>query len=291
MTRHQHEWAPSRGGYACTACTATSRACIECGRPTGNDTPLCHPCHDRVRSVLDGIRRALAYWQPAPTPTIRATRWRRVTVRSANNETIHGRTVPQILYDWRVTWMQNGAGGQPAADSLNYLTDHILWAATHPDHSDWAAWLADMRKCRWVARRDAGLTPERIPWPCPYCGGRTVQDWSDHDWQPLPGGLSDEVRCTSCTRTWPSLARFVIVCSGRITDMPTRDPWTTIHLEDARTIWPDLPIETLRSWTRRGDLQPADRDRHGRPLYRVADLTDLIERRQSTNRRGPKTSA
>lgn len=138
-----------------------------------------------------------------------------------------------------------------AGDAIAGLKHLHVWAAHNTDASDWLAYLKAMRKLRHQARRIAGLLPERLPEPCPHCGGQVVQDWADQWWKPLETGLSDVVRCTGCGMTWGDRARWLFSTRQHIVDVPEMHPDSLVTLAQARMIWTDVPAATWRSWAKR----------------------------------------
>jgi hypothetical protein len=241
---HTHEWTKTERDWACTECPETSATCGTCGGPSGGNLLLCKKCRKHADRVLDDIAHAIELWQPA------LGRDDGVTFRaSAAIHPDERQDIDERLWGWVARWSEHT--GASNADWIDYLKTHHLWAAHNPEASDWHEYLHDVKQLRRRARGEAGLLPQTQPEPCVHCGGEVVRDWADKDWNPLPDGLSDHVRCTGCAMTWPNIERWRFITRQHIVASPLAHPDALVTLEQARMIFPDVPVSTMRSWVRR----------------------------------------
>ncbi|MBZ2197264.1 hypothetical protein [Occultella gossypii] len=330
--RHQHWWTQGpTGEWVCTDCGETCATCGTCGRATGGALLLCDPCHARERQVLADIEHAIGLYLPSPgrSPYSSARMdAMRVAGSKAARVTDPEDSIDSTLFGWVALWTE-ASGDAQNLGALEYLAGHLLWAAHNPDASRWEAYRKSIRAQRGAARRVAQIAPQPQPAPCIHCGGKVVQDWADHDWNPLKTGLSDVHRCTGCGTTWGDHAHWRFAQRHTIFALPTDDPDRLVTLADARTIFPDVPAGTWRTWIKRS------RDEHARTvaecdawddrwtayedagylgpipeapeiveavcsrgetdqkvkLYRLGDLDALAMRRVSETRRGRPASA
>ena len=173
--------------------------------------------------------------------------------------------------------------------AIEYLKGRLLWAAHNPALSAWDDFKREMLMARHVARRDAGLLPKVQDAPCAWCGGVAIQTWADKELTPNTHGLSDEVTCTGCKRTWPNSAAYLDRAKWYVKTIPHVTPEMPVTAKEAATIWPDVPAGTWRRWASEGRLpDPAGFDERGVPMYFVKELAELVEHRASATRRGPK---
>lgn len=343
MSHHTHDWQPSQETtrlpdgtdqplWACTECETTSPACVLCERATGTSLAICDPCADRQGAMLRDIDHALDQYQPEPRSLIPPTRWDRDKITGGQSDALPfgiqdiahpGIQTPaditEVLESWAQMWSEAGAG-ELEAPAGPWLGSRIMWAAHHPGASDITEWAEEMRQLRHHARRIAGLLPYREPAPCVHCGGQLVRDWVTPSWQPRPDGLSDVVRCTGCLTEWENPERLLFAARTHLQALPEVRPEHTVTAEDARYIFPTVPVETIRTWVKR-EREAADRaelarqewaeqqaqgiegpepapyrgplpqqgwDERGRPVYQVADLAALAARRADQTRRGRK---
>ena len=290
--QHRHFWQPTDepGRYACTDCEETCAECIECLRWTGNSLLICERCVRRVRGLIDDIETAMAlYCPPMPSliPPIRYDRDQITGSRSTDGERrISVWDVRVDLIGWADAWADASAMPRTIG-AAEYLRGHVLWAAHHRDESDWDQWLAEMRRALHVAKREAGILPKRLPTPCVHCGGVAVQTWAAKDLTPHADGLSDEVTCLGCHLTWRSAAHYAQVSKEHLRSLPEVQPDAIVTLDQAATVWPEVPAKTWATWAGRAELpDPAAWDVRARPQYRVGDLDALVRRRADGTRRG-----
>lgn len=307
---HTHIWTvpDEHGVWTCVSCPETSPTCIVErpsdepgeGHPTGTSLPICHPCHDTERHVLTDIAAALGHWQHQPRSLVPAIRYDRD--RGARGPAAGPKDgiedpgdVADVLWSWADMWAE-ARDTTADGNAIDWLTRHLQWAAGHPQQAAWEDYRAEIRRLRHAARRVAHLLPKRHHGPCVHCGGRIVQDWADEKWRPRPDGLSDQVRCTGCGLTWRSHGAWMYTNRHTLQLLPDIRPDALVTLEDARRIFPHVPPATWRSWLLR-DNERADAgderrmpqhgtDVRGRALYRLADLTALVEHRGSDTRVG-----
>lgn len=246
--RH-HDWTATERGWRCTECNAESATCGTCGEPSGTSLILCDRCKDRADRVLDDIAKALSHYQRDPrSPVSSPGDMRLVPVRSehAGGGIDSPWQIEDALWAWVARWTEYV--GASRSDVYDALKSMHMWAAHNPEASGWPEYQREALRLRHHARRIAGLLPKRLPEPCVYCGGRAVRDWASSTWEPLKHGLSDEVRCTRCHRTWDSVAAFGFATRQHIFDLPNLRPDSLVTLEQARLIFPDVPAATMRWW-------------------------------------------
>lgn len=279
MSTHTHEWVETGSGYACTECTETSPACVNGGHPSGRALLICQRCEQRAMRLLDDIEHAVElYVGVVPDGVILQG------VHDDTSDVVEDRTtVMDALAGWAARWWEWGPGGQESV--VDYLRSHTMWAANNADLSGWRGYWRALLRLRHRARAEAGLLPQLQAEPCVYCGGRVARDWADENWEPLPDGLSDGVRCMDCGTVWDSVGRWVFTTRSYIAEAASLAPDLPVSIEDARTVWPDLPKTTVFSWVTRGDLEQVG-SRFGTPLYRLGDLAALVERRACDTRPG-----
>lgn len=291
--QHRHFWTrdDDAGPWACRECAETSETCFECDRWTGSSLLICERCIGRARRILDDIETAMALYQPQPRSAIPAVRYDRDRISGSYAQdydplrwTLHD--LPEILAGWADHWAEQ-AEAERTLGALDFLRGRILWAAHNRDASDWAQWLTEMRHALVVAKLAAGVLPKRMPAPCALCGGPAVQDWADGQLRPFEDGLADLVRCLGCRTTWTSAAHFGWVSKTHLRELPDKRPEALVTVEQARLVWPDIPVKTWRTWADRDEMpEPASWDVRGVPQYRVCDLEPLTVRRLDETRQG-----
>ena len=325
--RHAHEWTRVDGAtgiraWACTECTETSATCGTCGQASGSSLLLCEDCRRHTDRVLDDIAHALSLWEPDPRSPVKSPGNMALIPQPSSSEGGGMSTPDDVeaeLLGWVARWTEFTAPENTGW--LGFLQGHLIWAAHHPDESDWHAFLGAIRKLRTAARRIAGLLPRFMPEPCAHCGGPVVQDRADHRWNPLTGHLPDTVHCLVCGRAWDDPLLFAFANRQHIVEAPDKNADAWITLDQARMIWPDVPIKTMRSWTARAaerfawcvaraqdwwDAQPQigpvskppevldlliARHGLGGPRYRLGDLRQFVDTRLDDTRTGPKVES
>lgn len=222
-TCRNHEWTNiSHETWACTQCEETCWNCHTCqDRPTGGENRICQYCKSWTERMMDDIQRALDEPREARDP-LQAIRYDR-TGGSGDDTMPLGvgqeldddeenakialdrgldpidlirdpEAMVEIIDGWADSWAE--ARREQRGDSVSYLRQLILWAANTPDTSVWDEFVREVRKIRGKLIRWAGISPQRYPGPCIYCGNRTlVQEWTDN-------GLDDVVQCRSCRERW-----------------------------------------------------------------------------------------
>jgi hypothetical protein len=252
--QHVHEWVKAERDWACAECGETSATCGTCHRASGSSLLLCRSCEREAARVLDDTRAALKHYATATSPAslIRSPMAYSLVPQgpSSGAAILSPRDVEAEWWGWVARWTEL-VGDPSNVDARDYLKAHHMWAAHNPERSDWHAYLHAMRGLRHAARRIAGLLPQRLAEPCVYCGGDVVQDWADERWDPLTGGLSDVVRCTSCGMTWNDRSHWGRATRQHLVEMPAEHPDAWVTLDQARLIFPDVPVRTMRSWARR----------------------------------------
>ena len=336
MNDHTHEWTETPvplgtiDAYTCTECGETCATCNACQRPTGTALLACDPCLEHQGRILTDIERAVGHHRWAPgSGQLAATRYDRVRVRGTGSDSTGASIsaigdVAEVLASWAGMWAE-ALKEEPPADLrgvLDYLRGHIIWAAHHGDVAAWDDYREELRALRHHARRISGLLPQREAAPCVYCGSDVVRDWADARWDPLPGGLADELRCTGCDMTWDG-PRWDFTKRTHLQALPHVRPEQLVTFEDLRLIWPTVPRQTMRAWIDRDrkaeeeNLRDLDQweerrraygpeperpatyvrripevgwNERGVPLYRVADVAELVDRRADTTRRGRRAA-
>lgn len=293
----KHDWTRvSEHEYHCRNCVETTYRCACGDHPTGTAQLICDHCLTREWQVLVDVANALEHYTPTPPTYVKAASYDIEPVREHREDDPTRLTVsdvPDVLASWADMWAEV-LGDEVNVPPAQYLRSRFIWAATNPDASAFHTYRSEVRQLRHVARRAAGLLPKRLPAPCVHCGGTVVRDWATRDWQPLPTGLTDTVRCTSCNITWDNEDRWRHVSATHLRLLPEQHPDTLITMSEARTVWPSIPRQTFYSWARRDMELPPDRqaapirswDERGVPLYRVGDLAALVARRRDDARPG-----
>ena len=298
MTRHTCEWTPTPDGFACAECDATTPQCInEKARggphPTRTNNLICDPCLQVETWVLDDIAAALEWWDPRDAYRRKSPMAFDLT-RATGTSHNRLRTPDDVraeLIRWATIWASH-SGGSNGETAAEFLTSRHLWAAHNPDTSRWHDYRREVRKLRHAARAIAGLTPDRHPEACMHCGGRIVQDRSDHEWQPLEHGLADTIRCTGCSLTWNDRAAFQRNVRHHIWALPHDHPDELVTVDQAAAIYPDVPRGTFRRWLhydrkqKLRELPERDWTARGEPLYRLADFHAKVLERTRGGRRG-----
>ena len=294
---HRHYWTTTDDAWTCTDCEETCPQCVEGEHPTGTAQLICEKCIIRWRRTLDDIATATSWYRWAPPSRIHATRYDRDIVRGSQSDDprprITIRDLPEIITSWRNMWASAwDDGATTRTHPIDWLKGRIMWAASNPQASDWDDFKTEMRHALYVAKRDAGLLPKRMPAPCAHCGGVVVRTWADKDLTPHGDGISDLVQCLGCSLTWASEEHYRQLSKHHLRALPEVRPETLVTAKEAMTIWPDVPEATWRKWASRGEMpDPAGWTERGVPQYRVGDLAALPERRQSEGRQGRKATA
>lgn len=304
-TCRTHIWtAPEEGQWTCVACLETTPTCVverpsddPEGHPTGTALLICQPCLDTEHRTLDDITKALGHWQHQPRSIVPAIRYDRDRIhgnsgRGDKPDNIdHPSDIVNVLWSWVDMWSET-TGTPASGNPIDYLKTHTLWAAQNPATSAWDDWRKETRQLRHAARRLSGLLPHRQHGPCVHCGGDIVRDWADNSWQPRVDGLSDELRCTGCGLTWGNHGAWNYTNRHTLQLLPDIKPDALVTIDDARQIFPTIPAPTWRKWRERDTDQQHmpehGTDVRGRPLYRLADLTALANRRDDDTRPGRK---
>lgn len=303
----------------CSQCGQTCPSCNVCGGPTASSLLACQRCLDSLDAVLVGITEALSHWQQEPSSTVRAIRYDSDR-RGGNVDHVPLKMgdgpseIRAVLADWVAMWSELSGSRDAAVDDVDYLRGRHLWAAHNADLAAWDDYRREMRHLRHRARRVAGLLPQRQAGACIYCGGDVVRDWADEHWRPRADGLSDDLRCTSCRIQWEDVQHWRYANRHTILALPDTHPGLLVTAEAARTIFPEVPAATWRSWAHRdapraearrrhaeyvegGRIGPEPEpeqmavrswDRRGRPLYLLSDLTALVVARADDTRAGRK---
>ena len=301
-TRHDWTENPAPVGtidaWTCTECGETCATCNVCQRPTGTALLACDPCLDHQGRILTDIERAVGHYRWAPgSGQLAATRHDRVRVRGTGSDSTGAGIstigdVAEVLASWAGMWAE-ALREEPPADLrgvLDYLRGHIIWAAHHGDVAAWDDYREEVRALRHHARRISGLLPQREAAPCVYCGSDVVRDWADAQWDPLPGGLADEYRCTNrdCGAVWVDDRAWDFTKRHHLPGVPDAQPDALVTLEEARLIWRDVPRQTLNTWANPdgGSLAPSGWNERGAPVYRVRDIAELVDKRATKGRPG-----
>lgn len=328
---HRHEWARDVHGSGITEwvcsevdagrpCTETSATCGTCGQASGSSLLLCERCQREAARVLDDIAHALSLWEPDPRSPVKSPGSMALipTPSSSSGGLRTPDDVEAELLGWVARWTEFTAPENTGW--LGFLSRHLIWAAHHPDESQWLAFLRDCRRLRAAARRIAGLLPRFMPEPCAHCGGPVAQDRADQEWNPLTGQLPDTVRCLRCGRAWDDPLLFAFTNRQHIIEAPDEHPDAQVTLDQARMIWPDIPAATMRSWIARDaeryargvdraqewwasqpEIGPTTRppaimrllpphDGPGGVRYRIADLAQYADERSRPGREGRPAS-
>lgn len=349
MSDHAHEWTENPNplgtidAYACTGCGETTARCGTCQKPSlgprgaASALLICEGCAREERYVLEDIRSALSHCLDAEgSGALAATRYDRDRIKGSRSSDAPRTTVADVvdlLHQWADLWVTQAAALGTTIpvgrDPLDTLRSGIMWAAHHPGPSQWHGYVSrgGIRHVRAMARGIAGLYPRAENAPCVYCGGRVVRDWVDKRWEPLPGGLSEELRCTGCKATWTptkhqtATERWDYTKRHHLQALPAVKPDHLVTLEEARLVWPSIPRQTINSWITRDEERVAAYEEaldaweaaldagedvgeapdhvvraiplrgyteRGVPLYRVGDLDAMAEKRRDDTRRGPK---
>lgn len=298
-TRHRHTWTTTDdlAVFACSGCAEQTRACCDCGQPVGDNLDICANCLKRAARTLRDFDTATSHLAGGQKPAtlIKATRYDRDIVHGTGSDEItpdpnrwDWHDAMDALNGWADAWEQ-ASPIERRLRTIDYLISCHIWAATNRDVSGWADYRAESRKALAVAKREAGLMPRRMPAPCAWCGGVAIQTWADKELTPNTHGLSDEVTCTGCKRTWPNSAAYLDRAKWYVKTIPHVTPEMPVTAKEAATIWPDVPAGTWRRWASEGRLpDPAGFDERGVPMYFVKELAELVEHRASATRRGPK---
>ena len=310
----KHIWTHYNGAWSCAECTQTTHTCIvntpvdtEEGHPTripGQN--ICTNCHQHEQTILEHTANALGHWQHQPRSLVPAIRYDRdKTTGSRTQDDRPTITTPtdilDVLWDWAAMWAEARNEHPPTHTTqlIDWLKRHIIWAANNPDTSAWNDYHAEARQMRHHARRVAGLLPQKEAGPCAHCGGTIVRDWADNNWQPNSDGLTDTLRCTGCHTTWNNHGTWMENNKAALRLLPNEKPDQLVTIQDAQqTIYPGIPAATWRSWLAQDRkriengqtprLPQQGTDARGTAIYKISDITALVETRNNPARRGPK---
>ena len=327
MTEHRHDWQPSeRDGdphpWRCAECNETSAMCSVCEGASGGALLICPRCERREERVLEAIGRILDQaWGAAGGS---GQRFRLFTVKGTGvdeDDRIRQGTEDR-LQGWVARWSEHTQN--PGMGAIDYLRSRLIWAVHNPKASAWDEYRSDIRSIRGSALVEVGLAPEELADRCMHCRGRLVQDRADWRGKAHDDGLQDEVRCTGCGLTWTTRDQARISVRHHILALRWKSPSALVTLEQARKIFTEVPIETMRSWVKRDrkdhvrsiaetdawddrwtawedsgqigplpapptfyDRQLPERGRRGsRSLYRLGDLDSYATRRLDDERPG-----
>lgn len=175
---------------------------------------------------------------------------------------------------WRKAKYRPG-NDQQTYEALNHIAVLIDHARNngHADHdtttqaaSALASW---PRQCRRVLDE---LREDEQPWSkapgdvrCPHCGHRLELP---PDWHQI---TNPDLTCRTCVDdngrwlTWPTTEHIGLLQGAElITERTARQRY-------------DLTVSRLGVWKHRGKIHPYGEDDHGRKLYRVSDITTLLD--------------
>jgi hypothetical protein len=300
-----HDWQPTEEhdvdeqhrGFECSACSATTHGCNECGRPMGSSLLVCDRCVQRAQRVV----RDVAQWMAEHTfgvtlVTLRAVRYDRDRPATEDDARLpfgldavvpdpeetrigaskHPDDAVAVLESWARDWAGQLGDDEAAVDALPYLVEHTLWAMQNRDASGWSDYIEEARQVRAVVRRLLGIAPvpERVP--CVHCGGRIVREWTND-------GLDDVRRCTGCGMEWKSGLELEQHTLAALQALPTSDPETLATREQIRRLYPHLRAGTLREWIRRGHVPQRGTNARGEPVYRLGDLAARLDQPAKLN--------
>lgn len=299
----RHEWATQleTENYICTQCAVETAPCHTCHNNPAWLDRACEKCLKWTRQILTDIREALNTPMAEILP-IRAIRYDQDASRSAADFMPFGigqelddptdlaataartgkeilqltrdpNTMTDALADWAQAWAEHRNETTPT-NWLAYLSKMTVWAANNPDASGWHDYHRNARLIRARLRRLAGLAPQQEFIPCPFCGHTLQRHWTDN-------GLADEIRCTNrdCERqTYRDTADLYLMASHEIRQAPDKYPELLIHRDLITHVFPHIKPGTLRKWISDKELQPTTRDRRGRELFQISDITQLEQR-------------
>ena len=273
---------------ACRWCEATSTVCSSCTRalaPTERVT--CAACIGRARGVLlriphlyaglsDAVRTlqgldpsriargglpmdmmpggdALVMLAPGSGSSVTAdAHGRRSSMDSPASDppSVSG-VLGDIEDGWRLARRDRAASGPPTvAGAVAYLVEHVQWAAEY-----YEGWPDDLRACDQLTRRmevvgGLGEDEERLPVPCPSCGGVVARQWEQPIRAagravPVRGGGLSSWACRSCGD--PLDLHDVVADLGDDLQVTSAQAATLLG----------VPPATVRSWVQRGRALPA----------------------------------
>jgi hypothetical protein len=172
---------------------------------------------------------------------------------------------------WRVEQHQHAADKTTVDAAVDYLLQHVTWAAQHSE--TWSDHRVDTRQLRSRLRMLTGATapPKPSDAPCIECNGTIVQRYT-------ADGLDDIRECNSCGATY-SPVRYMLAVNERL-ETVRNDPDRLLTAAEARTLW-HLSEKQIYVWEQRTDdagkpkIASVGRDSQGRKLYRNSDIAAL----------------
>ena len=255
--QHRHFWQPTDepGRYACTDCEETCAECIECLRWTGNSLLICERCVRRVRGLIDDIETAMAlYCPPMPSliPPIRYDRdqitgsrstdgERRISVRDVWVDPLGGLTRGLMRPTCRARSVRLSTCAGTFCGPRTTATRVI-------GTSGWPRCVAPRT---WPSERPTSRPSAYRPCVCTVAGRGA--DVGRQDLTPHADGLSDEVTCLGCHLTWRSAAHYAQVSKEHLRSLPEVQPDAIVTLDQAATVWPEVPPRRGR----RGPVAPS----------------------------------
>ncbi|MDQ1738091.1 MAG: hypothetical protein QOH56_4342 [Pseudonocardiales bacterium] len=291
---------------------AARRRC-DCGRPLGDEF-LCKDCTDQLRRTLTDLPGRLAEVEDT------ACRQDTIVSQGDGGSSTKGKVRPlayrpevfALLHEARnviTTWVRD------TADHRGIRLDDrhpILLGARCGDRE------CDHDTCRWIRRRGQLVVPSSTAALCGWlarhvdairlspqasaCAAAFAGLYAEllevTDLPPIPIYLGP---CDDCRRAmyvargeeWHSCStrgcKQIYHVDGRV-DQLIRDSRNVVAspatIATALTSL-DQPMteERIRKWKERGWLPPTKHDTRGRPMYRVGDVLDLIEREDAMARK------
>lgn len=300
---------------ACRWCEESTTTCTSCPRPLARtERVTCAACVSRARGVLarlpglhaalrDSVRTivgldpsriargglpmammpggdALVMLAPGSGSSVTAdARGHRSPWDSLDSDppSVSG-VLGDIEDGWRRARRDRAASGPPTvAAAVAYLADHVQWAAEQ--YPGWAGDLTALVKLTRRIEATAGIgdEEERLPVPCPHCGGVVARRWehpirASGQQTPVRGGGLSAWACRSCGER-VDMADIVadldddLLVTARQASALLGIPWTTVRSWQHRHHV--LPVHGPRWWD---DTTP--------PQFRLGDL----RARQATTR-------
>lgn len=283
--------------------TEHDRACPLDGAHLPPDRTVCRTCTGTLRGLLTDLPGLMG--DLVVTLTRQARYGPRVGARTTTNPlpfaygASEARWVAHTtLVGWTFWVADIRAHRRPETwgEIAGYLRDHggLDWAAQHPDGPQLVEELtAALRNARRAIDRPAdrafiGTCGALIEIDVVVDGHRTLLPASCPEELYAPVDR-DEIDCPRCGTTWNVRARQ----DAMLTDL--RDVLLPA-VDVARAVdglGVDITPERIRQWKRRGVLAPAvdecgraRADVHGRPLYRVGDVLDVVAGQAVSDPRG-----
>lgn len=295
--------------FGCISCEVTTVQCASCWRPlAAGEEHACGVCVGRMRGTLTRLPGLYDQLPSAVRGLVGVDYSRASSGRSAVSSPLlggdavvmmaggsgsgvvadrHGRRSPQdqhetdppsvsgVLADIEDSWRRaRGSKAAPYRPSprliCTYLLRHVEWAAGR--YEGWAADFDTVRDLEHRIERLLGWGPdeERLPAPCPHCGGVVVRRWVDAG--PKAEGGHTEWACTSCAASTSAAAVLERVDD----DVVLTAPQLAVML--------DVPLETVRTWVKRRALIPTGDEvtAAGRRActYRLGDAREAAQARR-----------